>query len=72
MNLAMIQVNTTLQWQAVNSAGTVLGTTSLDINGLNPGESRPFETTGFVSSDNVVACSQIASFNLQQTTITRA
>ena len=71
-SLSLVRVDVSLQWQAVAADASALGTTTLAINDLNPGEVRAFESTGFVSSDRIIACSQIDSFNLKHTTVTKA
>ncbi len=71
-NLSVVQVNAVLQWQALDATGKELGTTSLTISDLNPGETRPFLATGFVSSDSLVACSKIVTFPLKNSTVTKS
>jgi hypothetical protein len=68
-NLSTVRIDATLQWQALDSNGKELGTTSITIDDLNSGETRAFETTGFVSSDSVVACSKVDTFPLKQATV---
>ena len=60
----------TLRWQAFDAADKSLGTTSVRIDRLGPGERRAYDATGFASNDKgLVPCSKIARFERISTTV---
>ena len=66
-------VNVVLQWQALDATGKVIGTTTLGVNGLTPGETRSFESTGFIDGDNgLIPCSKISTFERIKTDVNPA
>ena len=72
-NSSAVRVDVNMQWTALNVDGTTqLGTTSLTVNDLNPGEQRRFESTGFINGDNgLVGCARIVKFVRNSTTVTQ-
>ena len=73
-NLSRLTVNVVMQWTALDIDGTTqLGTTTLGVNGLTPGETRSFESTGFINGDNgLFACARIVTFVRNLTTVTQS
>ena len=73
-NLSRLKVNVVMQWTALDIDGTTqLGTTTLGVNGLNPGETRTFESTGFINGNNgLVGCARIVTFKRNQTSVTQS
>lgn len=65
--------NVVLHWQALDSAGKIFGSVSLEVNGLKPGETRTFESTGFIEGDKgLFPCSRISTFQRNQTTVNKS
>ena len=72
-NISTLKVNVTLHWQALDPNATVIGTVSIELDGLVPGETRAFETTGFINGDKgLFPCSKITTFQRNETDITKS
>ena len=69
-SIETLRVDVVLKWQAVDADGKQVGTVTLGVNDLNPGEARTFESTGFINGDNgLIDCSKIVSFNRTDTQV---
>ena len=69
-SIETLRVNVILKWQAVDADGKQVGTVTLGVNHLNPGEARTFESTGFIDGNNgLIDCSKIVSFNRTETNV---
>ena len=73
-NTSFQALNVFMQWQALDVDGVlVVGTVSLNVNDIKPGETRPFETTGFINGDQgLFPCSRIITFVRNQTTVNKS
>jgi len=66
----LLAFDITLRWQAFDAANNSLGTTSVEIDNLLPGERRLYDATGFAGNDTgLIRCAQIARFARIQTTV---
>jgi hypothetical protein len=73
LSIATFRVNVTLKWEAFDTTAKVIGTLTLVVNNLNPGESRSFESTGFINGNQgLIDCSKVVNFTRNETDIAKA
>ena len=71
-SIATFRIDVTLKWQAFDATGAVVGTLTLNVNDLNPGESRIFVSTGFINGDQgLIDCSKVVSFTRNETDVVK-
>jgi hypothetical protein len=72
LSIATFRVDVTLKWQAFDATSKVVGTLTLGVNNLDPGESRSFESTGFINGNQgLIDCSTVVSFTRNETDVVK-